>query len=96
MTVSLEWLNRRQRQILVHSFIYYQLNENIIDDHTYDLWCKELAKAIIDYPELFKQTTFYEGFKEFDGSSGYDLPFSNPDIQNVGYRLLNYKKKRGL
>ncbi|XQD02679.1 DNA ligase LigA-related protein (plasmid) [Bacillus subtilis] len=27
---KIEWANQRQRQILVHSFLYYQLNENII------------------------------------------------------------------
>ncbi len=42
----LEWVNRRQRQILVHSFLYYQLNENIIDDFTFDKWSKELHEAM--------------------------------------------------
>jgi len=90
MSVTLEWINRRERQLLVHSFLYYQLNENIISDHTFDKWSKELAQAIIDHPETFKQSVYAEGFKNFDGSSGYDLPFHLPEIQNAGYRLLKF------
>lgn len=94
MTVTLEWINRRQRQLLVHSFLYYQLNENIINDHIFDLWSKELAAAKLEHPELFNQSVYAAGFKEFDGSSGYDLPFHLPEIQNAGYRLLNYTNEK--
>lgn len=93
--ILLEQMNRRQRQILVHSFLYYQLNTNIITDYTFDCWSKELVSLMKDNPEITKQTVYYEGFKEFDGSSGYDLPYSLPEVQQVGYRLLNYKKNRG-
>jgi len=94
MSELLEWINRRERQLLVHSFLYYQLNENIISDHTFDLWSKELAKAIIDHPETFKQSVYADGFKNFDGSSGYDLPFHLPEIQNTGYRLLKLRSTK--
>lgn len=90
----LELINRRERQLLVHSFLYYQLNENIISDADFDLWSKELAQAIVEHPEIFKQTAYYEGFREFDGSTGAFLPYSLPEIQATGYRLLNTHKKR--
>lgn len=94
--VTLEWINKRQRQILVHSFLYYQLNESIISDYAFDIWSKELANATKDYPEIAKQSTYYDEFKNFDGSSGYDLPYSLPEIQNAGYRLLKIQSmKRG-
>lgn len=92
---KLELINRRQRQILVHSFLYYQLNTNIISDHTFDRWSKELYNLMKDYPEIAKKSVYYQGFLEFDGSSGFDLPYTDPDIQNVGYRLLNYQKQEG-
>jgi hypothetical protein len=88
MSEFLEWINRRERQLLVHSFLYYQLNENIISDHTFDKWSKELAQAIIEHPETFNKSVYAEGFKDFDGSSGYDLPFHLPEIQNAGYKML--------
>lgn len=90
----IELINRRKRQILVHSFLYYQMNTNIISDHTYDAWSKELATLLKDYPEESKQTVYYEEFKEFDGSSGYDLPYYYPNIQQVGMSLLNYHNKK--
>jgi hypothetical protein len=89
-----ELINRRKRQILVHSFLYYQLNENIIDDYTYDLWCKELAELIAAYPEEAKQSVYYKEFKTFDGSSGFDLPYANPEVQNTGYKILKYHKEK--
>lgn len=84
----IEWVNQRQRQILVHSFLYYQLNENIISDHTFDRWSKELAEWMRENPETAKMTAYYTGFKTFDGSSGYDLPYSLPEIQSAGYKIL--------
>jgi NAD-dependent DNA ligase adenylation domain len=94
MFLPVEWVNRRQRQILVHSFLYYQLNTNILPDHTYDLWCKELAAYMQQHPEIAVKSVYYEAFKNFDGSSGYDLPYGNPEIQNVGYRLLKLEKRK--
>ncbi|TWM32281.1 hypothetical protein CHCC14819_0477 [Bacillus licheniformis] len=41
-----------------------------------------------DNPDAAKGSAYYEAFKEFDGSSGYDLPFALPEIQSAGYKLL--------
>lgn len=96
----LELMNRRQRQLLVHSFLYYQQNTNIISDFTFDKWSKELADLIKDHEEIFKQSVYYNGFQTFDGSSGYDLPYADPVIQSTGLRLLklhsHYKKSNTL
>jgi hypothetical protein len=89
----LELINRRRRQILVHSFLYYQLNESIISDHTFDMWCKELVELQEKYPHIAEKGVFAREFKDFDGSSGFDLPFHYPEIQNTGYRLLRIHKK---
>ncbi|ASS71673.1 DNA ligase LigA-related protein [Bacillus atrophaeus] len=89
----LELIGRRRRQILVHSFLYYQLNENIIADHTFDLWSQELVQLQEKYPEESRQAVYYAEFTKFDGSSGYDLPYSLPEIQSTGHKLLDYHKK---
>ena len=39
-----ELIHRRREQMLVHSYIYYQLNDNIIDDSTWSKWAMELQK----------------------------------------------------
>jgi hypothetical protein len=89
-----ELITRRRRQLTVHSFLYYQLNENIIDDHTFDFWSKELVELQEQYPEIAKECIWAKEFETFDGSSGFDLPYSNPHVQTTGYRLLAYCKKK--
>ena len=82
-------INRRQRQILVHSCLYYQFNENLIQDHVYDAWSKELAELIRDYKDEFRESVYYTAFIGYDGCSGFDLPFSDPRIVGVAESLLH-------
>lgn len=96
MTDLLELMNRRQRQILVHSFLYYQLNTNVISDHEFDKWSKQLYNLMQDNKELAKQTVYYKGFESFDGSSGFDLPYGDPKIQSIGLNLIKIVEKRNL
>jgi NAD-dependent DNA ligase len=88
-----ELINRRRRQVIVHSYIYYRKNENIIDDHTFDMWSKELVELQEKYPDIAAECVYAEYFKDFDGSSGFDLPTHLPEIMTVGERLLRYHKK---
>lgn len=37
-----ELIQRRRLQMLVHSYIYYELDTNIIDDSTWSKWAVEL------------------------------------------------------
>ena len=88
-------INQRERQIMVHSYLYYVLSENIIDDFTYDKFARELAQLIRYYPEEHKQSVYYKYFKEFgqDGCySGYYLPKDLPETINSAFRLLRYKE----
>ena len=82
-------INRRQRQILVHSCLYYQFNENLIQDHVYDAWSKELAELIQGNKDKFRGSVYYTAFKGYDGCSGFDLPFSDPRVVGVAESLLH-------
>lgn len=67
----IDWL---QRFIIVHSYIYYELNDNYISDREYDLKSKELAKYKDDYPELWKNSMYYKQFgDDYNGSTGFTL-----------------------
>ncbi|MCG0050749.1 DNA ligase LigA-related protein [Priestia aryabhattai] len=84
----MELISRRRRQMLVHSFLYHQLNDSLIDDYTFDRWCKELVELQLKYSRESLQVVYANDFKDFDGSSGYNLPYNRSEIQTVGYRLL--------
>ena len=38
-----ELINRRRRQLLVHSIIYYRFDKNIVSDSVWTEWAIELA-----------------------------------------------------
>lgn len=86
-----ELIKRRRLQILVHSCLYYNMNENLIDDHTFDLWCKQLVELQQKYPSISKRVELYDQFKDFDGSSGYNLDYSHPNIVTIARHLMRCK-----
>lgn len=88
-------INRRRKQILVHSCIYYRFNENLITDFQYDAWGRELAKLQIDYPNESKQAEYYEAFKDYTPEcvSGFNLPIHSPEIVRKAEQLLKIHSK---
>lgn len=83
-----ELINRRERQILVHSCIYYVYNDNIISDETWSKWAKELEDLIRTYPEIFEQTELKEDFRDFDHSTGFNLNMRQPWVMSTAEYLL--------
>lgn len=82
----LELINRRRRQILVHSYLYYKCDTNLISDFTFDSWCKELFKLQKQYPRETEKAVFQEAFKNWTGFSGYDL-FSHDNMTEAWARF---------
>lgn len=62
-----------QRWILIHSIIYYELNYSVVLDSVFDNNCKDLIELIKSNPDIHKDTDLYYVFKDFDGSTGFDL-----------------------
>lgn len=84
----LELINRRERQVLVHSCLYYYFNTSIITDSQYDKWSHQLYDLIQGNPEEFKQSAHYKDFINFDGNTGMGLPYDSPFAIRVVERLL--------
>ena len=81
-------LDQLARQFLVHSFIYYQLNESIIGDEKYDQLCVSLKKEVEEqndylYQELIEPSLGSEG-------SGFAIPTKAypPRIVSTALHLL--------
>ena len=85
-----ELIQRRRLQILVHSYLYYELNTNIISDSQFNEWAKELVQLQHKYPKVASQVIYAKEFSDFDGSTGFDLP-KNEQVIRIANRLLSIK-----
>ena len=83
-----ELIQRRRLQILVHSYLYYELDQSIVDDYTWSKWAVELIELQNKYPELSKKVKYYKEFRDFDTPSGYALNYRLPEIMNIAHRLI--------
>jgi len=82
--------------MLVHSCIYYRFGTSVIDDATFDKWAYELVKLQEENPEISKSTILYDEFKDFDGSTGFNLPTGKPWVIDKAYRLIDYHNNKTL
>lgn len=91
-------IRRRRLQVIVHSCIYYRLNNNLISDFQYDSWSKELAKLhkkygvikINCYDEYFEDWIFELG-KTY---SGFKLPINDLKIIGIAEDLVKTYERR--
>ena len=88
-----ELINRRRRQILVHSVIYYRMNDNLITDAQWAQWAVELEDLQNRYPDIAAKCPYAEEFKGFDHSTGYNLPLDDSWAVNKARQLLAWKVK---
>lgn len=89
-----ELINRRRRQILVHSIIYYNMDDNLISDSQWSMWAKELASLQERYPAIAENCVYADAYEGFDGSSGFDLPLDDPWAMHKAKYLLSLRDRR--
>ena len=65
-----EKIRQRRLQMLVHSYIYYELNENIVDDNIRAKWGKELMELQQTYPAEAAKVEYEDQLKCWNASSG--------------------------
>lgn len=80
--------------MLVHSFLYYQLNVSIVSDMKFDSWARELVALQKKFPNEGNKVHYHKEFANFDGSSGFDLPYNRPEVQDRALRVLKYHNGR--
>ena len=83
-----EKIQQRRLQLLVHSCIYYDLNDNIVSDDKWLDWAAELAELQTKYPEIEKNVPYRDGFENWDPSTGAFLPYKTEQIRRIAERLL--------
>ena len=85
---------RLRKQILIHSCIYYVLNDSVISDYDWSQKAKELCALQDEYPDISKEVPWYEAFKDFDPSTGYNLPIRDPYVIDEAQWILEYHKSQ--
>lgn len=88
-------IQRRRYQILVHSFLYYELDISLISDQQWQAWAEELVKLQKENAEISEKVIFSGAFRSFDASTGFDLPYRDEQIVNIAYRLLRRQASNG-
>jgi len=69
--VEQKYIEHLRRFILIHSYIYYNLNDNAVDDKYYDKMSRELVELQSKYKD--ENTMYHKVFEDFDGNTGFDL-----------------------
>lgn len=62
-----------QRWVVVHSILYYEMDNSIVSDKAFDTNAKQLAQMQKDFPKDAKASQYWYAFKGFDGTTGFDL-----------------------
>lgn len=96
MTDTLELINRRRRQMHVHSVIYYYLDTSIIDDATFDKWAVELFQLQEKNPELKKQGYKPSLFDNWTGDTGMHLPVTEEMLSLAEWLVDEHEPRTGL
>ena len=87
-----------QRWILVQSYIYYQLDDNIVSDRMYDMNARQLIKLQKKYPNI--KTEYSKIFSDFESGTGFDLisrlsKKQKANIKKDSEMAIKVKKKYG-
>lgn len=64
-----------QRSILVNSYAYYELNENILTDFQYDANTRQLLELKQANPEAYQKSRYHRYFDNFESGTGFDLMY---------------------
>lgn len=83
-----------QRQFLVHSYLYYSMNESVLEDHDYDRICFKMVELMRQNPEEALKSPYYELCEPCgDSGSGFYITKYPPEIVTTSLRRLYFHKK---
>lgn len=91
-----------QRRIIVFSIMYYELSESPLDDKQYDSISYQLVEYMNTTPkEILEQTKYWYVFYDFDGSTGFYLPYRLTEedkdyLYNIAQQIKTLYKSGGI
>lgn len=89
---------QRRRQFLVHSFLYYVCDNEIVSDTKFNVWTRELIQLQNDHPEVAERLPYHDicsriGTDYSAEVMGLTKPDYPPEIVSAAFQLLVYLKK---
>lgn len=88
-----EKIQQKRLQMIVHSAIYYVFNDNIVSDSKWSQWGRELKDLQEKYPDIASKVIFAEAFKDWDASTGFNLPIHDDWVTKRAIQLMNSKSR---
>lgn len=87
-------IRQRRAQMLVHSCIYYELNDSVVSDDQWQKWADELERLQREHPEFTKIGFFDWEFRDWTGATGAHLNHREPWVlAKAKYVLETFNKK---
>lgn len=86
-------IRQRRAQMLIHSCIYYELDDSIVSDHRWQRWADELEKLQTENPSCCNIDFFDNEFRNWDGATGNHLPHRHPWVMSKANYILNLHRK---
>lgn len=74
--------------MLIHSCIYYELDNSVISDDVWQRWADELEQLQLKYPEHTKIGFFDFEFSDWTGATGNHLPLRDPWVISKARYIL--------
>ena len=62
-----------ERSIMVNSYCYYEMNDNILSDRQYDMNALQFEDLKNKNPSAFRDSEYYRHFIDFESGTGFDL-----------------------
>ncbi len=83
-----EKIRQRRSQMLVHSCLYYEMDESIVSDDKWQQWANELALLQLENPNDCRLDFYDEEFEDWTGASGAFLPLNDPKVRSKAAYIL--------
>ena len=86
-------IRQRRAQMLIHSCIYYEMDDNIVSDHRWQAWADELEALQLANPHCCNINFYDNEFRNWDGSTGNHLPHRHPWVLSKANYILSLHRK---
>lgn len=81
--------------MLIHSCIYYEMDDNVIPDDLWQAWADELEQLQSAHPDCCNIDFFDFEFKDWTGATGAHLPYRDPWVYAKALYVLELCDKHG-